>query len=97
MTEEDDTKKAEAKTAAEPDEVEKALARLQGNPESGAGEVTGTTPEESEIPTPSPVIETLPDKAEEMVACQWFMNDMNFCDKIKKNVHCKGVIKNCPF
>jgi hypothetical protein len=52
--------------------------------------VTPSTP-------PSPVFEKLTEKAEEKPSCQWFMNDMEFCDKIKKKVRCGGDIRKCPF
>lgn len=53
-------------------------------------------PETPPISSP-PVLESLPEKIVEEPSCQWFMNDMNFCDKTKKIVKCKGDVSNCPF
>jgi hypothetical protein len=52
---------------------------------------TGTPPT-----PPSPAFERLTEKPE-TPPCQWFMNDMNFCEKIKKNVRCGGNVRKCPF
>jgi hypothetical protein len=33
----------------------------------------------------------------ENTRCEWFINDMSFCNKTKKNVKCGGDVSNCPF
>jgi hypothetical protein len=43
--------------------------------------------------TPNPDI--FPGKTLE--ACQWFIGEKRFCDKIKKDVSCDGNVNNCPF
>jgi hypothetical protein len=30
-------------------------------------------------------------------ACQWFLLEKKYCDKIKKEMRCDGNVKNCPF
>jgi hypothetical protein len=41
----------------------------------------------------------LPDSAVNLTesACQWFLLEKKFCDKIKKEVRCDGNVGNCPF
>lgn len=104
MAEEDEKKKLEAASSGEPDDMEKALAKLEHEPpvtgvDPGKqdGEITPDTAGEGRMPTHKPVIKTLPEKGTDLVACQWFMGDRRFCDKIKKNVHCEGNISRCPF
>ncbi len=54
-------------------------------------------PEKTPLTPPTPALETLPEKLTEEPPCQWFTNDMKFCDKIKKVVRCGGNVKKCPF
>jgi hypothetical protein len=50
------------------------------------------------IPQPSTEINlSQPIKEAEENACQWFLGEKAFCDKIKKNVRCDGNVRNCPF
>lgn len=51
--------------------------------------------EELKTPPITPNPDLFPDKT--MTACQWFIDENRFCDKIKKDVRCDGNIKKCPF
>ena len=54
-------------------------------------------PEKTPLTPSEPVLETLPEKLTEEPPCQWFTNDMKFCEKIKKVVKCGGNVRKCPF
>ncbi|MCK5020405.1 MAG: hypothetical protein KAS32_25440 [Candidatus Peribacteraceae bacterium] len=91
---EDKLRKLQAATEP-PDELEQAISKLEGTSSSdGTEQVTGV-PDPSQIESPGPVIEPLPPKPEDVVSCQWYLGETNFCDKIKKSVHCSGDTKHC--
>ena len=52
-----------------------------------------------QTPPVSPPVTIDPEFADETrnPRCEWFINDMGFCNKFKKNVKCGGEIANCPF
>lgn len=56
-----------------------------------------STPD-AETPPRVPPVTLSPDIGNQAeTACQWFMNDISFCDKVKKAVRCDGNVGNCPF
>lgn len=87
MAEESEKKKA--RSIEETPEIER--------PTTLSPETAIETPGETPPTPPTPVLESPLGKPEEKPPCQWFMNDNDFCDKIKKIVKCKGDVKNCPF
>lgn len=83
------------------EEDEKKKGAIEENPELGGQPELKpempTVPEAKPEAPPAPGIGGLAEKPEEPPSCQWFMNDMKFCDKFKKNVKCNGDVNNCPF
>jgi len=46
---------------------------------------------------PSPIIyPEIPGKSEAS-ACLWFLEEKNFCNKVKRSVGCRGDLSKCPF
>jgi len=49
------------------------------------------------IPEPRNPIPSQPPISPLEAACQWFLGENKFCDKVKKEVRCDGNVGNCPF
>ena len=57
-----------------------------------------TRPANVTSPAPSAQADSHPETAPlSENACQWFLIERKFCDKIKKEMRCDGNVKNCPF
>jgi hypothetical protein len=94
---EDKDKKKEA-SEEHPDGIEKVIDKLQDDLEhmkdSGKEALKVSTPGGSEVSANAPVLKVEPDEI--AASCQWFLVDNNICDKVKKNMKCKGDVNICP-
>ncbi len=52
---------------------------------------------ENTSPSGIPPLLQPPSLEQAKAACQWFLGETRFCDKIKKEVKCDGNVGKCPF